>query len=437
MTMPEENKWSAPAEHPDITLASIAAVAWVVDVVCYQYSSEVSEEDFNVFKRLSRKPLTAGEALDCQGRIRRYRNPVLETLAPSLMSLAMGEPAPYWDDHNIRAPDENRIREIKGVPVFYSVTALLQALKSQQLPLQGGGYKTQRDVFRWHSEGQRKKILKGKLTRLVDGETYADNRYVYSLHKGRESCGYLAARLLAKAAIETVIRSREIGGRQVSTSDAELARLTGLPVTEIRSGFESPAFSVFLEQLSPGERDRAENGEMVFLSDRNDKVARDCRLEGLWLYELFTGPRGAAYLATRIVREPGVADITLDPAPAAPAPADPPEVEASGPETAAEPAQEISVNMGTEIGEASGEPTGQQSNLEPTEPAHRGRGRPPNGTTAMSKAERNKKWRKDNRIVAIEVPQALVDRLRHLRKRHGGSTAELLATALNALERLS
>lgn len=66
--------------------------------------------------------------------------------------------------------------------------------------------------------------------------------------------------------------------------------------------------------------------------------------------------------------------------------------------------------------------------------ATRGRGRPPLGNRAMSKAERNAGWRARRSIVAIEIPADLADRIRRVRNARSVKTAELLAAALDALE---
>ncbi|MFT8246452.1 hypothetical protein [Roseomonas sp. BN140053] len=63
----------------------------------------------------------------------------------------------------------------------------------------------------------------------------------------------------------------------------------------------------------------------------------------------------------------------------------------------------------------------------------RGRGRPPKGDGAMSKAERNRRWREGRGIVSLEVPAAVAERVRQLRD--GRTTAQLLLAALDALER--
>ena len=65
----------------------------------------------------------------------------------------------------------------------------------------------------------------------------------------------------------------------------------------------------------------------------------------------------------------------------------------------------------------------------------RGRGRPPKGEKAMSATERNKLWREAHGMQSIELPAVLASRLRAVRDARGATTAELLAAALEALER--
>jgi hypothetical protein len=69
----------------------------------------------------------------------------------------------------------------------------------------------------------------------------------------------------------------------------------------------------------------------------------------------------------------------------------------------------------------------------PPEPVRRGR--PPDGATAMTKAERNRLWRANKGIVGMEIPHELAERVRRLRSERGETTAELLSAALDALER--
>jgi hypothetical protein len=71
----------------------------------------------------------------------------------------------------------------------------------------------------------------------------------------------------------------------------------------------------------------------------------------------------------------------------------------------------------------------------PPAPAKRGRGRPPKGDLALTAVERNRAYRQAHRAQTLEVPGALADRLRALREARGATTADLLALALDALER--
>ena len=68
-----------------------------------------------------------------------------------------------------------------------------------------------------------------------------------------------------------------------------------------------------------------------------------------------------------------------------------------------------------------------------TKDLRRGRGRPRIGDAPLSKSERNKRWRENNRIAALEVPVAIAERLRRLREERGLSNADILAAALDAL----
>lgn len=71
--------------------------------------------------------------------------------------------------------------------------------------------------------------------------------------------------------------------------------------------------------------------------------------------------------------------------------------------------------------------------LEPVPVAKRGRGRPRLGDAPLSKSERNRRWRENNRIAALEIPAAIADRIRRLREERGLSNADLIAAALDAL----
>ncbi len=68
-----------------------------------------------------------------------------------------------------------------------------------------------------------------------------------------------------------------------------------------------------------------------------------------------------------------------------------------------------------------------------TEQPKRCRGRPPLHGTAMSKVERNRRWRERQSIVALEVPAAIAERVRKLREERGLSNAAIIAAALDAL----
>ena len=71
----------------------------------------------------------------------------------------------------------------------------------------------------------------------------------------------------------------------------------------------------------------------------------------------------------------------------------------------------------------------------PAEPAaKRKRGRPAKGATAMTAAERNRAWRSNKNVVALEVPGTVADRLRAARTARGESMADLLTAALDALD---
>jgi hypothetical protein len=71
----------------------------------------------------------------------------------------------------------------------------------------------------------------------------------------------------------------------------------------------------------------------------------------------------------------------------------------------------------------------------PSAPVKRGRGRPPRGDRALTATERNRLYRQAHRVQTLEVPGALADRVRALREARGATTADLLALALDALER--
>lgn len=64
----------------------------------------------------------------------------------------------------------------------------------------------------------------------------------------------------------------------------------------------------------------------------------------------------------------------------------------------------------------------------------RGRGRPAKNGVAMSGADRKREWKARHRVVDVEIPGALMDRLKALRDARGLTTVDLLAAALNALE---
>jgi hypothetical protein len=133
--MSEEQEFAAPADHPEISLASIATVGYLLKIVSFVNSPELTQDDARVFQTFAWRPLTAEQALDCRERIWRYRNLGLEDFTPERIALALGEPGPYWDDYHTGAPKEARIKEIGGVPVFYSVSDWLRHLNSQRLPV--------------------------------------------------------------------------------------------------------------------------------------------------------------------------------------------------------------------------------------------------------------------------------------------------------------
>lgn len=65
----------------------------------------------------------------------------------------------------------------------------------------------------------------------------------------------------------------------------------------------------------------------------------------------------------------------------------------------------------------------------------RGRGRPRKAGGPLTQAERTRRWREARDIVSIEIPAVVAERLRRLCSVRGRTAAELLVTAMDALER--
>jgi hypothetical protein len=63
------------------------------------------------------------------------------------------------------------------------------------------------------------------------------------------------------------------------------------------------------------------------------------------------------------------------------------------------------------------------------------RGRRPVGEVPLTKAERNRRWRHRKNLVTVDLPETLAERIRILRDAADTSTAELISSALDALER--
>lgn len=277
----------------EITLASIAAIWELLRIISFLYSPALSAEDKSLFRALSQQPLSREQASDVQSRIRRYRFEDFDLAHFELFwKLAIGEPVPEWDDHHDAPPeDENRITDINGVRVFYSVSDLLTHLQDVRLaPVQKV---TNWEIMRFAGKRERKAFSSGALVRFSDHQ-YADLRFSYALHG---SCGsdfpkaWLATRISPDIKVEDVPVRSALWTLPVYRTAKALARRIGLSTAAITAE-EPPTFDEIASLLDPKDREMAEHGDMVFPGGFKAGETAPRVMIGLWLVNSTQGRAG-------------------------------------------------------------------------------------------------------------------------------------------------